>query len=349
VKKWLRLIALLLLLPKFASAVVIHQVLYDPNIEGGGEAVELFNPESSALDISGWAIATETSSTDAIVPANTSITANGYFLIADKGWDESKNNSKWRSADYEETLTLTNTHAGIALVDSDGKTIDALGWGEKDKIDKGLFEGTPANHVKQGRVLLRTQDTDDNSKDFADSEPDFFGKNTIKVSVNVTQPEVSEIIEDDSPAPGVQLMPIAGETRHVKTTNSSFELPYNMAPGNYTIDGLSFEVLSLEAYDIIKEKITLTAIPGKKTVSDSKIIFKNLGNVDLDFGFEAEDLKKGEQTISIDYLSLVVDGAEQGLEDIKVKAGEETTVQFALFVPDNAEKGFYETMIYLII
>ena len=350
--KWWKLVLILALLPKFASAVVIQQVLYDPISESGGEAVELYNPDSSAMDISGWAIATETSATDAVVPANTSIAAKGYYLIADKGWNSSKDNAKWRLADHEETITLTNTNAGVALIDANGKTVDAIGWGDKSKIDDGLYEGTPAKHVKQSRALLRQKDTGDNSKDFVDSVPDFFGKNTIKITVNVTGTNTSNvtILEDDDPRAGIQLVPKAGEIRKVTYSggaNQTFDLPYHLAPGNYTIEGAQFEVLPLKAFDIVKQRITLSATPGKKTTSKNSIVLKNLGNVDVKFSFDASDLVNGESKISIDYLSLVVDNEEQGLEDVVINPGKEKTVQFALFVPETASKGMYETMVYL--
>ncbi len=340
---------ILALLPKFASAVVIQQVLYDPLSESGGEAVELYNPKSTAVDISGWAIATETSATDAIVPANATIPAQGKYLIADEGWDEAKDNSAWRSADYEEKITLTNTNAGLALVDANGAVVDAVGWGDASKIDEGLYEGTPAAHVSQSKALLRSTDTDDNSDDFSAAEPDFYGSNSISISVNVSGPNASEILEDDDPAPGIQLLPTAGETRQVQYSGGTFELPYYKLPGNYTIEGAVFEVLPLEAYDIVKEKITLTATPGKETISESKLILKNAGNIPVSFSFEANDLVNGNSAISIDYLSLVVDDEKQGLEDVTVAVQEETTVQFALFVPETATKGLYETMLYLEI
>ena len=346
-KLW-KVMVLLAFLPKFASAVVIHQVLYDPVTESGGEAVELYNPESIAVDIGGWAIATETSATDAIVPPNTTIAANSYFLLTDEGWDNAKDNSAWRSADYEEKITLTNTNAGIALIDSNGSIVDAVGWGAADSIEDGLYEATPAAHVQASKALLREQDTDDNSKDFVEAEPDFFGSNAITITVNVTGSNSSfEILEDDDPAPGIQLLPIAGETRHVQHSNGTFELPYDLAPGNYTFEGADYEVLPLEAYDIVKEKISLSASPGKKTTSQSSIILKNLGNIAINFGFDAADLSNGNKSISIDYLSLVVDDEEQGLEDVIVAAGEEKTVQFALFVPEGALLGTYQTMVYL--
>ena len=94
------------------------------------------------------------------------------FLITDKGWDENKDDSSWRAADYEETITLGNKDSGIALI-SNGDIIDAVGWGDETGIEANLFEGSAAILVSPGQSLLRTQDSDDNIEDFVESVADF--------------------------------------------------------------------------------------------------------------------------------------------------------------------------------
>ncbi|MBI2137468.1 lamin tail domain-containing protein, partial [Candidatus Woesearchaeota archaeon] len=93
--------------------VMITQVLYNPITESGSEAVELYNPTEKDIDISGWAIATETSITDATLPEGAAIKSKGYYLVADSGWSASKDNADWLQADYEEAITLANTDAGV--------------------------------------------------------------------------------------------------------------------------------------------------------------------------------------------------------------------------------------------
>ena len=107
-KHLLTFLLALIILPNFASAVYINQVLYDPEgSETSSEAIEFYNPQPHDVDISGWIIATETSLKDAVIPANSIIKAKGYYLIADTGW----NSSGWRAADHEEKITMNNLNS----------------------------------------------------------------------------------------------------------------------------------------------------------------------------------------------------------------------------------------------
>ncbi len=160
------------------AAVLITQVYYDPReTETGGEAVELYNTGELAENISRWTIKTKSSAFDATIPKDTFIEPNAFFLIADAGWSLQKDNESWPDADYEEALTLSNTNAGIALIDTQGIAVDAIGWGEPSIIGEGLFEGTPWSIIPEGTGLSRIfekeapKDTDDNLNDFAASDP----------------------------------------------------------------------------------------------------------------------------------------------------------------------------------
>ncbi len=213
--------------------VIISEVLYDPaGTETGGEAVEIYNPTDHATDISGWTIKTESSSTDATIPAGTILGAKTFYLIADSGWSESRDNTNWPEADHEEAITMSNTDAGVALVDANGTTIDAAGWGDPAGIDTGLYEGTPAAGAAEGNSLARTgmSDTDDNSADLTEALPDLQNSSTHDTEQNNSQnielgvdiknnpPNISSLSvegDEDSDAAGVQISPNPGSTKHV--------------------------------------------------------------------------------------------------------------------------------------
>lgn len=230
--------AMLFILAAGASAagnIVISEVLYDPVLsETNGEAVELYNPTANDMDISSYVIKTESSAADAVLPAGSIIPAGGYFLIADTGWSAGKDDASWPDADYEEAITLTNTNAGVALLDSAGMTIDAVGWGNASEIGSGLYEGMPAAHVASGKSLARIalQDTNNNAADFAESLPDFQNADsvnggaedqtegtdlTINAVVAGSAPLISGIsMTDDAPStPAPEVNPVPGANKSV--------------------------------------------------------------------------------------------------------------------------------------
>lgn len=220
-----------------SSSILITQVLYDPiTSESGGEAVELYNPTDSAIDISGWIISTETSPTDAVFPSGTVIRSGGYYLAADAGWNASRDAASWPEADYEEALTLANTDAGVAL--SNGSSIiDAVGWGTAVNIGSGLYEGTPHSGAGSGEGLARVKngssyaDTGNNIADFAASIPVFrnssygnshnSGEIAVVVIVDGSFPAITSLeilTDDDSSAGGSQINP---EPKRNKTVEVS--------------------------------------------------------------------------------------------------------------------------------
>jgi len=234
---FLQLLLFLVVIKTVAATdnVMITQVLYDPITESGGEAVELYNPTSASIDVSGWLLATETSPTDVTFPDNTMVSSGGYYLVADAGWSSSKDDSLWREADYEEIMTLTNIDAGVAL--SDGSNIiDAVGWGDALNIGSGLFEGTPSSGSIEGESLVRIKsggsyvDSNDNLNDFLAAAPDFhnssFGDDlfsdseiTIVAIVGGSFPVINSfdiLTDDDTSTAGNQVNPVPKQNKTVE-------------------------------------------------------------------------------------------------------------------------------------
>ena len=205
------------------TAVVIHQVLYDPlGTETGGEAVELYNDQSTAVDISGWIIKSEGSARDATIPGNTMLFPGDYYLIVDANWTTQRDNPSWRNADHEEAISLYNTDSGVALKNG-SIVIDAVSWGVV--TDPELVEGTSANHTQPGNVLLRTRDTNNNAEDFIEAAADFNerpqnGRVEFEIPVGgVANGSItihSVILTDDLSDPGFQIIPNPGRNKTVQ-------------------------------------------------------------------------------------------------------------------------------------
>jgi len=380
-KTILTILLMLIILPSFVSAVYINQVLYDPaGSESTSEAIEFYNPQPHDVDISGWIIATETSGKDAVIPANSIIKAKGYYLVADEGW----NSSSWRAADHKEKITMNNDNSGIALKDSNNTVIDAVGWGKPSEIKNNLYEGIPATDVKEGKVLLRKNDSNNNSVDFIEAVPDFSDLNSIKITVNVTNStgnvSSAQIAEDDdSTKKGIQIRPVSGGKRKVKvvaiasdevsatflnhtialnqTDNNTYEgyveMDHDLSPGNYSINiagnNLFFEYLELLDFTVTSNKIQFTTLPGRETVAKTNAVIKNTGNMDLNLYLEANDLILNENSIDAENLQISSDNENFGDldETFVLSPGEELSLYFSLFVPEKTKLGSYYSSVSL--
>jgi len=362
------LLILFFLMPKIISAVEIHQIYYDPiNSESGGEAVEFYNPHPFDVDIGGWIIATESSMKDAIIPANATIPANGYYLLADNMWDERKDNPNWRNADFMTPITLNNANSGIALFNSSNNLIDAVGWGDAEEIDNNLFLETPANDAAQGMALLRINNTNDNANDFIIAEPNFFGDKIISIEINVTNSVQSSafILE------GSSIMPNAGTnfSIHIRagklmtatflditetlekidniTYEAIFSIPYYQKPGNYSIyfsdnTELQFEIKEIIDFEIISDKISFNVIPGTSSIASNKAVIKNTGNKDLIFSLDLIDsiLQKELFQFSFnsnEYLPFT--------DQFEIPAGKSSNLYFKIELPKETELGSYKSLI----
>jgi len=304
-KRWFWLL-LLATLVKPVLGVTIHEVLYDPTTESGGEAVLLYNQENVSRDISGYVIATEASSADATLPPGSFISAKGTFLVADSGWENAKNQS-WPSANHEEALTMYNSDSGIALKDENGTVVDAAGWGDANGMPAEFYEGNPHAGAPEGMSLLRTQDTDDNSVDFIVAEPSFVVANGEEIplildvnasgllsitNITLSTTRISpiagvgatfDIVVDTSESATVialaadqvvDLQEISNNKHH-----ASIHLNYHLQPDNYTIsvtasngtDTISsetyFEYLPLAAVGLDVSTLDLKKLaPGRTTI-----------------------------------------------------------------------------------
>ncbi len=242
-KKIVLAIAILsVLMTELISAeVLITEVLYDP-VTSTAEAVELYNIGGQTIDISGWKLATEASLQDATIPDNVSLEPGQHYLVTDPGFAANKDNSSWPDPDYEETIQLYNDNSGVAIINGN-ITSDAVGWGDAVDIDAGFFEGVPAADCSKGESLQRIYsssfaDSNNNSIDFfcgypelknsvlveedeeeINNSPEINSTNgiTINLEVENSNPVVHEITldQDDSSEVGIQLMPIAGQTKDI--------------------------------------------------------------------------------------------------------------------------------------
>jgi len=300
------------------TGLLISQVLYIPaGTNSGGEAVELYNPASSSVDISGWVLATETSPTDATMPDNAVICGGCYYLVADVGWSVSKDGPSWPNADYEEAITLANSDAGVALKDKNGTIMDAVGWGNPVNIGAGLYEGTPSNGSASGNSLIRKTasgsyvDTNNNANDFVDAVPVFHNSSSsvaaagnaeirLTIIVSGSAPAIkglSILADDDQLLPGTQISPVPKSNRTV-----TVEAVVSDANGVSDISNVS---LSVPATITMTKKQDINATAAVYTASFNLSSSLPPGNRTLTAtATDASGLSSASST-SFEYLSLI--------------------------------------------
>ncbi len=190
----------------------IDMVYYDPFNSRGSEAVLIHNTGANTIDLTGYRLATRTSPQDHTLQGI--IAPFGTYLSTYTGWDEQKDNQSWPDADHQQPITLANAGGWVSLTTPEGEVLDTVGWGNTE-----VYLGIPHPGVQKGMALVRTQDTGNNSADFAELLPFTTQQQegtTLLFDVLNTPPEIIHIaVEDDFPdREHVQLLPLTNG-RHI--------------------------------------------------------------------------------------------------------------------------------------
>lgn len=155
------------------ALVVINELMSDGTTSAADEFVELYNPGSSAVSLSGWKLAYRAANGNPGVVLHTfatgaQIPADGYFVLGGTAF----------VGKTDGALSGSMAAAGgqIALLDENDGVIDGVAYGAVDTgATAGTYaEGSPADAPEKGGSISRTpncQDTDDNSADFVKTKP----------------------------------------------------------------------------------------------------------------------------------------------------------------------------------
>ncbi len=348
------------------NALVISEVLYNPlGSEDDLEFVELYNNENHTINLTGAIVSTASYKRDAVLP-EAFILPHHYYLIADKGYNEAKNDS-WAKADYEEDITLTNSEGFVEIIKGN-KTLSRVSW-------NATKEGYSLNN---GRFFSKP--TPRNSESYSDY---------ITLSVNVSRPEVkidSVVMPDESPEKGIQIYPFPGETRriplYVKVSGSPvgvkvefngeityketsvnntyafyLPIPYDMKPGNYKIQinagnsykNISFELKKVNAFEIDVHDIKINARDNVIVYGDADIntkdkpTIKNIGNSDVDITVSSAGLF-GSSEISSLFFGKSLDDMHH-VFDYRLMVDEAIPLFISFNVPPEAPSGWYSGII----
>jgi hypothetical protein len=152
-----------------AAGVVINEVQVQTT-SPSQQFVELFNPGSSSVDISGWTLKHDTSSRStsavvlATVPASTSLPAGGFYLFGNTAYAGAG------TVNQRFTTALSATQDSVAIVNSSGTTVDGVGWGSSVRyFAEGCNAPIAPATAAPGESIVRLPDgqtTGSNCNDF---------------------------------------------------------------------------------------------------------------------------------------------------------------------------------------
>jgi len=171
-----------------SAGVVVNEIMFNPSTALGSDAdfewVEIFNNGSSPVDISGWTMTDLDSGSGAVVPAGTTIPANGYMVFA--------RNATAFTAHYGSSIPLiawtgswgsglSNTADEVVLLDASNTVVDSLryddstDWGS-DYGDDNTYADCDGDGASLERLLASGSSVDpdnwDSSVDEASGIPD---------------------------------------------------------------------------------------------------------------------------------------------------------------------------------
>ena len=151
--------------------ILITEIQIKTATSSNYDFVELYNPITSSLDISGFQLKKRTSGgkeySVRVFPSGSSISPEDYFLWANSEYASSTQ----IPADVTSTQTLAGNNS-LGLFDREGNVIDQVAWGSSTNpfVETAPFPENPEETQTLGRKFDNQDnnylDTDDNSQDF---------------------------------------------------------------------------------------------------------------------------------------------------------------------------------------
>jgi len=305
-------ICLVFLMAKSTDAIVINEIMYDPNgADGDREWIELYNNETNDIDITGWRFyESGTNHTLTLIQGNMIIPKNGYAVIVDNNDSFLSDYPSFNGTLIDSTFSLLQDGEFICILDSSLALVDCVNysksWGANDngntleKIDpdKGSTKDNwNESKVNGGTPGMKNSVSSTISEQNLTAEP-----TTIPIYVNVIgkKPSINNITisPDYYSTEGFQIMPNAGENKEI-TINAVIgddDSIDNIASVTTTINNNEIELLkkeTLNEYEAIYE--------GKINMS----FYDASGNYDITL--KAVDNSSSEEikTTQFEYLELL--------------------------------------------
>lgn len=131
--------------PSAATGIMLNEVMAGTEAGSDEEFIELYNPSSEAVSLTGWSVkkksstGSETSFVVASRLEGKSVPAGGYFLLKNEGSDMS---TPPADVSWPHSYTLAYTNNALTLYDGSGAKVSEMSWTE---IPKGKSFGLAAD------------------------------------------------------------------------------------------------------------------------------------------------------------------------------------------------------------
>lgn len=154
------------------SNIVINEVYGGGGNNGSvytNDFVELFNPTSAPIDVTGWTLNQYSAKGNLGGSAQLTgiIPAGGYFLI--QGQAGNNQSQSLPTPDAEGKFNFSGSEAIAELVDANGQVADLLGWGGAKQFETAAAAKT--NNSTSVQRAVEGLDTDNNAGDFVITDP----------------------------------------------------------------------------------------------------------------------------------------------------------------------------------
>ncbi|MGA9531101.1 MAG: lamin tail domain-containing protein [Anaerolineales bacterium] len=280
--------------PQAATSAVIRQVLVGVEGDNNVEFIELYNPADAPFSLDGYRVVYRLATSDEDLPValfdqTAIIPPGGFYLLARDGAALSL------TADGIFQQSLNDSGGGLGLLNPDGMTIDAVGWG---RAPESLSEGAPASQVENGTVLLRRSqpgapviDTDANDQDFV-TTADFQPHNSGSPRLNATGSSIALTIHvPDSVDPGQEFSASFRLANKGETATQDLVITIPLPPeitllnsptgANQTQDGTIWQLGSLAPGDEAELDLALRApwrfgelmLPSARAIGQDAVAF----------------------------------------------------------------------------
>lgn len=192
--------------------VVFSEIFYDSPLEeahdarnhNNGEFIELFNPSSGDIDLSGWKIWDNT--TEFIFPNNTILHARSVIIIAYRYPNSGfKLNSLFPSLNaidnpniiYQDKIILSNDGENIQLIDKKGKLIDQMSYQHRSTFGANahFWKISASNGRKTSTSDGRTTSTNGQTTSTSNSFNHNL-KSIHRANINTSTEGITPLLED---------------------------------------------------------------------------------------------------------------------------------------------------------